>query len=148
MVLIAAIFPILGDDSDCRGPVFAPADAVADPTKVRIFFESNALLPVFLSGGEQGRDQFILLTKVNTQAGWRRNRACDGWFCCCNMLSNSSLRGNWGLLIDVHGVLGDCYFVTLLHVTCYIKRYAIREKEEKNWSKNSIYKIYFIYTIL
>ena len=119
MVLIAAIFPILGDDSDCRGPVFAPADAVADPTKVRIFFESNALLPVFLSGGEQGRDQFILLTKVNTQAGWRRNRACDGWFCCCNMLSSSSLRGNWGMLIDVHGILGGCYFATLLH--CYIK---------------------------
>lgn len=35
---------------------FAPADAVSDPTKVRIFFESNALLPVFLRGGEQGRD--------------------------------------------------------------------------------------------
>ena len=47
MVLIAAIFPILGDDSDCLDPVFAPADAVSDPTKVRIFFESNALLPVF-----------------------------------------------------------------------------------------------------
>lgn len=27
--------------------------------------------------------------------------------------------------------LGDSYFVTLLHVTCYIKRYAIREKGEK-----------------
>lgn len=37
MVLIAAVFPILGDDSDCLDPVFAPADAVSDPTKVRIF---------------------------------------------------------------------------------------------------------------
>ena len=46
-MLIAAVFPILGDDSDCLDPVFAPADAVSDPTKVRIFFESNALLPVF-----------------------------------------------------------------------------------------------------
>mgnify|MGYP001116044852 FL=1 len=135
MVLIAAVFPILGDDSDCLDPVFAPADAVSDPTKVRIFFESNALLPVFLSGGEQGRDQFVLLTKVNTQAGWRRNRACDGWFCCCNILSSSSLRGSWGLLIDVHGIFEDCYFVTLLHVTCYIKRYAIRERGEKKLVK-------------
>ena len=47
------------------------------------------------------------------------------------MLSSSSLRDNWGLLIDVRCVFEDCYFVTLLHVTCYIKRFAIRENGEK-----------------
>ena len=58
-------------------------------------------------------------------------RARRGWCFSCNALSSSGLCCCKGLLIDAGGVLGDSYFVTLLHVTCYIKRYAIREKGEK-----------------
>lgn len=34
-------------DSDCRAPVFALADAVSDPRKIRVLCGFNALFPVF-----------------------------------------------------------------------------------------------------
>ena len=69
MVLIAAIFPILGDDSDCLDPVFAPADAVSDPTKVRIFFESNALLPVFFERRRAGKGPICFVNESKYASG-------------------------------------------------------------------------------
>ena len=67
-------------------------------------------------------------------------RARRGWCFSCNTLSSSGLCCCKGLLIDAGGVLGDSYFVTLLHVTCYIKRFAIREKGEKKTGQRIVYK--------
>ena len=63
-------------------------------------------------------------------------RARRGWCFSCNALSSSGLCCCKGLLIDAGGVLGDSYFVTLLHVTLRGLQFAKRGR--KNWSKNSV----------